>query len=325
MLATIRLDFDPTVRLLGTSVRLETLALAGAVLFALLVAAIGAGRMWAGTDGKHLRRDDLLLIALGAVPGAVVGGRLGYVLIHLDYYRANPNEITDPSTGSAELTLAVVFGVIGAVAVARLLDAPLGRWLHVAAVPTLLLLGLGKLATVLGGGGQGLLVDTNWSTVYLHAGPWESPLANRPAIASQAIEGLLVLAAVLVLIVEPALLRLRLRRWGRIVRPGRAPARRWHVLNGTRRFLLAIALWSVARFMAASTWRDAQVVGQLRAEQVMLVGVFVVSLLGIALMEALDVRRARKARMAAGTPDSKPGTKPDSTTGSKPESTAAVP
>ena len=33
-----------------------------------------------------LRADDLIFIAVGVVPGAVIGGRIGYGLLHLDYY-----------------------------------------------------------------------------------------------------------------------------------------------------------------------------------------------------------------------------------------------
>ncbi len=296
MLATVTLDFDPTVRLLGTSVRWETLAIAAVVLIALVVAALGAGRMRVGEDGKHLRRDDLLLIALGAVPGAVVGGRLGYVLVHLDYYRANPNQITDPNSGSLELTLALVVGTIAAVAVARLLDAPIARWLHVATTPVLLMLGLGKLATVLGGGGQGAFTDSIISTRYIHFGPSESALANRPAIASQVIEGVLVLVVLVGLLLAPAIVRFRVKRWWRLPRPGLAPAHSWRLLTGARRFLLAIALWCLVRFAAATTWRDPTVLGMLRSEQIIVAGLFAVVVLAICMMELVDIRRARLAR-----------------------------
>ena len=121
-----------------------------------------------------LRRDDLILIAFGAVPGAVVGGRLGYALIHFDYYWANPRAVTDPGQGGFDLTLAVVLGTLSAITVARLLAAPVSRWLGVASIPVLLGLGLGKLTMVLGGAGQGSYSDASWATSYVKPGQWGS-------------------------------------------------------------------------------------------------------------------------------------------------------
>ena len=117
-------DFDPALALGDRAIRLETLGLAIAVLAGLLWAALIAGRTpafegWIGTPAHagherasvvpeavaddepwHLRRDDLLFIVLGAVPGAVVMGRAFAVLVHLDYYRAFPQAILDPALGS---------------------------------------------------------------------------------------------------------------------------------------------------------------------------------------------------------------------------------
>jgi prolipoprotein diacylglyceryltransferase len=277
--AVIRLDFDPTVNWLGLTVRLETVAIAGAIFIAFVLAGICAGRTQArldrleGNDDSgqpRLRRDDLILIAFGAIPGAVVGGRLGYGLIHLDYYLANPASLADPSQGGLALALGLLLGVLGGIGVARLLAAPVGRWLHVLSVPLLVGLGLGKLAMVLGGAGQGQYSAVSWATVYVRPGPWDSANPGVPALPSQALEGGLVLLAALLIVVVPAIARFRLRRWRRIVRPGWAPRRDWIVLTGGRRFVTALGLWAVARILAAFTWRDAQILGPLRAEQLVL-------------------------------------------------------
>ncbi len=312
MLATIRLDFDPTTTIFGLSLRLETLALAGAVLVLLLLAAIGAGRKGAGAIAADsearaalpkLRRDDLILIAFGAVPGAVVGGRLDYVLLHLDYYRANTSAIADPAQGGYGLTLAIVLGTFTAVAVTRLLAAPVGRWLGVAAIPVLTGLGLGKLATALGGSGQGDYSTASWATRYVHAGDWGSINPSFPAIPSQVIEGSLILAAVVVVVVPPFLLRLRVRRWGPIVRPGLAPRHDWRYLSGWRRYLTALALWAVVRFAVAFTWRDAAVWGLLGAEQLILLVVTGLTVLALLVLPVARVIRwtwrALAARLAA--------------------------
>jgi prolipoprotein diacylglyceryltransferase len=304
----VRLDFDPTIALAGLTVRLDTLALAGVVLVMLVLAAIGAGRMRAafeaGKDGyapdsARLRRDDLILIAFGAVPGAIVGGRLGYGLIHLDYYGGNPGLLADPARGGLTLTLAVVFGTVGAVAVARLLAAPLGRWLHVASVPLLIGLGLGKLAMVLGGSGQGQFSNSPWATEYVRPGPWGSAGAASPAVPSQALEGGVVLAVAALLLLVPFLARIRLRRWRRLARPGLAPRRRRLMLDGFGRFLTALSLWAAVRFAAAFTWRDAEIAGPLRAEQLVLVGVFVGCAAMLVAAGFLQRRRRRAAAAAA--------------------------
>jgi len=88
------------------------------------------------------------------VPGAVVGGRLGYLLLHADFYAATQGTILDAGQGSLELGVAVLVGTLTGVYVARLLEAPVGPWLHVAAIPTLAALALGKVAMALGGTGQ---------------------------------------------------------------------------------------------------------------------------------------------------------------------------
>ena len=93
--AAITFRFDPLLHLGDWTVRWETLAIAGALLVGLVVAALLAGRsrIGPGRGGPpgpmdHLRRDDILFIAVGIVPGAVPGGRLADVVLHLDYYSA---------------------------------------------------------------------------------------------------------------------------------------------------------------------------------------------------------------------------------------------
>jgi prolipoprotein diacylglyceryltransferase len=303
----IRLDFDPTIALAGLTVRVDTLALAGVILLALILTALGAGRMRSrldkgapdiAPDAARLRRDDLILISFGAVPGAIVGGRLGYGLVHLDYFGSDSGMLTDPAKGGLTLTLAVVLGTIGAMAVARLLSAPISRWLHVAAVPLLVGLGLGKLAMTLGGSGQGQFSDASWATEYVHQGQWGSASAVFPALPSQVLEGVLVLAGAVLLLLVPFLGRVRLRRWRGIVRPTLRPRRRRLLLDGFGRFLTALCLWALARFAAAFTWRDARVAGPLRAEQLLVIGLFA-SCAVILVAAGLWQRRRRNQAAAA--------------------------
>lgn len=264
-LAVIEFALDPVLRLSETSsVRYETIALAGVILVGLLVAARIASTTpsVASVDpAPGLRIDDLVFIVVGAVPGAIAGGRLGYVLDHLEFYKANPGAILDPAQGGLTLTLAVPLGILTGAVIARLLGAPVGRWLHVAALPLLFVLAGGKLVGVLGATGQGTFSDLPWATAYRGAGPWGSLAADIPAHPSQVYEALAVAAAIVLL--------------GVVARRPFSQRR-----DGTVLFA-ALALWAVARFAVASTWRDPVAVGPLRMDQALALGVLAVALAGI--------------------------------------------
>lgn len=255
-IAVIELDYDPIVRVGDAAVRLETLALAAVILVVLILAARIAGRTPAEGDESgafahrpRLRRDDLLFIALGVLPGAVAGGRVGYALLHLDYYVAEPLALLDPSLGSLELSLAVVVGAATGTIVARLLDGPVGRWFHVATLPMLVGLALGKVATALGGDGQGAPTDLPWATAYVGPGPWGSLAPDMPAHPAQLYEAaasMIVLVALLAILAAGGFAR----------RDGQA-------------FLSGLVLWAAGRALVAATWRDAAVVGPLNVGQLL--------------------------------------------------------
>jgi len=254
--AVLAFDFDPLWHLGDGGVRWETAAIAGAIFLSVVLAGVAA-------RSSGLRVDDLLFVILGIVPGAVVGGRLGYVLIHPAFFTTEPGRILDPGVGSLELTLAVVGGALAGSLVALLLDGRPGPWLRVATFPTLLVLGAGKLAMVLGGSGQGLPTSGEPATAYLGAGPWGSLGPAIPSIPSQALEAAatgIVIVAVVVASLIPALRR----------------------ADG-RLFLLAFAGWAFARGIVASTWRDPVVAGPLRAEQV-IAAVVAVGSIALALL-----------------------------------------
>lgn len=238
-IASIVFDFDPLLRLSeGITIRWQTVALVAVIAAGLIVAGLIARR-------EGLRPDDLLFIAVATVPGAVVGGRLGYVLLHLDYYGANRTAVLDPGQGSLELGLAVVGGLLSGSYVAALLGAPLGRWMRTATLPLLLVLGTGKLAMVLGGAGQGQPADLPWATEYAGPGPWGSLAAALPSHPAQAYEGLGTLALLLALI-----LALVTGAFGS--RDGRL-------------FLAGLGGWALIRAGASLTWRDTAVVAGLNA------------------------------------------------------------
>lgn len=273
MPGVLTLAFDPVVRLgESTSVRLETIGLAVVVFVGLLLAARIASVTpgWGGIGAEAgLRLDDLVFTVIGAVPGAIVGGRIGYVLDHLAYYRANPAAVLDPAQGGLSLTLAVPLGLLTGGVIARLLGAPVSRWMHAVTLPLLFVLGAGKLTGVLGGTGQGAPTDLPWATAYIGPGPWGSLAAEVPSHPSQIYEAIavgVVLVVVAMLVRTPAFAR----RNGAIL-------------------YVALLLWAGGRFVVAFTWRDPVVAEPLRTEQLLLLGLGVAALVGL-------LERARTAR-----------------------------
>ncbi len=272
--AVIAFEFDPYLRLDRLAVSWETLGLAVTVLLALVASAMLARR-------RGLRLDDLLYIGLGIVPGAIIGGRIGYVLLHADYYSANPGAIFDAGQGSLQLSLAVVGGTLTGMYVARLIEAPAGRWLHVAAIPLLLAIEGGKLTMAWGGRGQGLPSLDGWATAYLGPGPWGSLAPALPSIPSQILEGLgtgLIGILLVVLLFAGAFAR-----------------------GDGRLFLVGAAGWLVVRFVVAGTWRDPEVLGPLRADQIM----SLVLLIGVAVGWRLWPS-ASTPEVSSGSPDPRP-------------------
>jgi len=260
--AVIDLAFDPVIRFGGLEVRAQTVLLALILLAGLLLAArIGHLTPQPGpyVPPPPLRLDDIPFLVLGIVPGAVIGGRLEYVLIHLDYYLANPAAIVDAGQGGLGLALGVAGGTVGGIVIARLAGAPAGRWMHAGVLPVLFILAAGKLASVLAGEGQGLPSDLAWATTYAGAGPWASLAPDVASHPSQVYEAI----ATTVVIVLVAL-GLRSGAFGH--RDGAA-------------LLTGVALWAIARGVVAFTWRDAAVAGPFRAEHLVL-AVVVVGCLG---------------------------------------------
>jgi phosphatidylglycerol:prolipoprotein diacylglycerol transferase len=274
--AVISLAFDPVVHLGETaSVRVETVLLAGILLVGLLLAArIGHLTPAVGpyVPAPGLRAGDLLFIAVGVVPGALLGGRLGYVLDHLDYYRANPGAIADPGQGALGLTLAVPLGIVTGAIIARLIGAPVSRWMHALAFPLLFVLASGKIATALGATGQGLPSTDWWATAYVGPGPWGSLAPGVPSHPAQVYEAALVTLAIVVLMVLSRI---------------EVVARR----DGAAMYA-ALGLWALVRLGVAGTWRDPVVMGPLRADQLLSILVLVVALAGM-------VERSRAPRIVA--------------------------
>ncbi len=248
-IAVIAFDFDPLLRLGdGLVVRWQTVALAAVVAACLVVAGLLARR-------ASLRADDLLYIAVGAVPGAIIGGRLGQLAVVPEAFQAGPLSLLDPAIGGLELGLGVVGGSLTGAYVGRLLGAPVGRWAHTLALPLLVALGGGKLAMALGGSGQGAPFEAIWSTAYIGPGPWGSLAADLPSHPAQLYEGVGSLALALMLLI------------GGVANGSRAAE--------GRLFLVVVGAWAAVRAAVSVTWRDPAVLGPLPAGGVLAAGIMV--------------------------------------------------
>jgi prolipoprotein diacylglyceryltransferase len=248
-IAAIAFDFDPLLRL-GDDlvVRWQTVALAAVIAACLVVSGILARR-------ALLRADDLLYIAVGAVPGAVIGGRLGQLAVVPEAFAGGPLSLFDPAIGGLELGLAVVGGCLTGAYVGKLLGAPVGGWAHTLALPLLVALGAGKLAMAFGGSGQGSPTDLAWATTYLGAGPWGSLAPELPSHPAQLYEGFATLALAIALLLGGV---------------GERSA-----ANDGRLLVVAVGAWAAARAAVSVTWRDPVMLGPLPAAGVLAVGIVI--------------------------------------------------
>jgi len=273
-IAAIAFDFDPLLRL-GDDlvVRWQTVALAAVIAASLAVSGILARR-------ASLRPDDLLYIAVGAVPGAVIGGRLGQLAVVPEAFSAGPLSLFDPAIGGLELGLAVVGGSLTGAYVGKLLGAPVGRWAHTLALPLLIALGAGKLAMALGGSGQGAPLEAAWATAYLGPGPWGSLAPELPSHPAQLYEGFasLLLASLFVL---------------GLAGPSRA--------SDGRLLIVTLGAWAAVRSVVSVTWRDPAVLGPLPVGGTLAAGIVIGAAVALVVAVAWSHRQARaRARRAAG-------------------------
>src|SRR4051794_19462341 len=189
VLAVIQLGFNPLLQLGPLTIRWQTIGVTVALLAALTIAVLLIPRAATARGGRQPTIDQLLLILVGIVPGAVVGGRIVHVLDFFGAYAAKPLSIIDPTVGSLSLMGAVIGGTLSALYVCRLLRAPADVWAAIATVPLVLVMALGKLAQVLGGAGQGTPFNAPWSTAYVGDGPWVSFAPAVPSHPAQIYEG----------------------------------------------------------------------------------------------------------------------------------------
>ncbi|HET8785303.1 MAG TPA: prolipoprotein diacylglyceryl transferase family protein [Candidatus Limnocylindrales bacterium] len=283
-IAVIAFDFDPLVHL-GSSltVRWQTLALALVVFVCLAATGTLARR-------ARLRADDLLYIAIGAAPGAIVAGRIGYALLVPEAFRAGPASLIDPAVGGLELGLAVVGGLTTGAIVAALLGTSVAHWAHIVTIPLLTAIAAGKLTMVLGGSGQGRFFDGAWATAFLGPGPWISLAPAVPSHPAQVYEAIGAASAAVLIVAAGSL--------------GAFKAR-----DGTR-LLSGIAAWCLARAVVTTVWRDPTIVGPLPAGGVLALLIAAGAVVGALVVGLWLPRRARTRGQAAAPAWPDPETRP---------------
>lgn len=265
-IAVIAFDFDPLLHLAdGLTVRWQTVALAAVVAVCLATAGVIARR-------SGLRPDDLLYVVIGAVPGAIVGGRIGYVLLVPDAFAAGPMALLDPAVGGLELGLAVVGGLVTAWVVATLIGAPARAWAHAIAVVLLVAIAAGKVTMALGGSGQGRPFDGAWATAYLGPGPWVALAPDLPSHPSQIYEAIGTMAVALFVLVATSVGAFRSR-------------------DGMR-LLIGVGGWATVRAIVSTTWRDPTVAGALPLGGV---EALVIAVGGVAALVVLSIWWPRRA------------------------------
>lgn len=311
-LALIAFDFDPLLRLGTMTIRWQTIGVTLGLLAALTVAALmapdvrsqrpffrrsapdlrplfpHAPKVELAKPIHRLRLDDMLLIIAGIVPGAVVGGRLFHALGFWSYYASQPQKIFDPTVGSLSLLGAVLGGILTAAYVARMIEAPVRRWADAAAVPMLIALGLGKVAQLLGGSGQGLPFDGSWAVAFTGAGPWVSANAQIPSHPAQVYEGLWMLAGIPVVLLVAGQ-RLKPLRVHHLVGWADRSAREGALFAG------ALGWFLLGRLLVGYFWRDEAIVGGLNVEQALALISMMVALLTYGVFS-----RRRSASVASG-------------------------
>jgi prolipoprotein diacylglyceryltransferase len=133
-----------------------------------------------------------------------------------------------------------------------------------AAVPLLLAIGLGKIAQLLGGSGQGLPFDGPWAVAFGGGGPWVSTNPDLPSHPSQLYEGLWALVGI------PIVLWLTgPRRPPRSTRVNPWLAFAERAAPEGRLFANALTLFLAGRVVVGFTWRDDSLVGPLNVEQIL--------------------------------------------------------
>ena len=94
----------------------------------------------------------------------------------------------------------MIGGALTAGYLCRQLGGSVGAWADAAVVPLLLAIGVGKVAMLLGGAGQGLAGDGRGGAAFAGHGPWAARTRPTAAYPTQLLEGVWALLGIPVLL-----------------------------------------------------------------------------------------------------------------------------
>lgn len=193
MLNDIYQALDPVAFTIGSlSVRWYGLAYSLGVLFAAFLI-IRVARHWK----LRITPDHVLTIALAAIIGIVVGGRLGYVLFYGEgYYFQHPELILAFSNGGMSFHGGVLGMLVALIVVARVTTIPLMTLGDLIVIAAPVGLFMGRVANFINGELWGAQTTAPWGVVFAGAGA----LPRHPTQLYEALLEGVVLFAVLYLL-----------------------------------------------------------------------------------------------------------------------------
>lgn len=220
-----------------------------------------AGVVLAIREAAHhsISEDDVLYVAIWAVPFALVGARLFHVVDAWRYYANYPLQILAIQEGGLAIYGGLAGGLAGGLIAVRRRALPLWQLLDIAAPSMILGQAIGRIGCFINGDHQGPPTDLPWATSYVHPGNLApDSLPRHPAQLYEMLYDLAIFGLLL-------LLRPRLKRDGLL-------------------FVLYTALYAFGRFWISALREDAPFLMGLKEAQVVSITALLLALpLGVYL------------------------------------------
>jgi prolipoprotein diacylglyceryl transferase len=242
----ITIDIDPVLFAVGPVViRWYGLMISTAIIAGVLLAIREASK-------RGFLEDDILYIALWAIPAALVGARLFHVIDAWDYYSTYPLQIVAFQEGGLAIYGGLVGGLLAGAMAARHKGILSWRLLDIVAPSMILGQAIGRVGCFVNGDHQGPPSTLPWATSYIHPGnlaPDSQP--RQPAQLYELLYDLLLFGLLL-------LIRRRVRQDGIL-------------------FTVYAAVYSFGRFWISALRGDAAFLMGLKEAQVVSVVAFAVT------------------------------------------------
>lgn len=247
MPAGITIDIDPVLFTAGPL----TIRWYGLMISLAIVVGVGLAMREAARRG--IPEDDILYVALWAIPGALLGARLLHVIDGWEYYVTYPLQILAFQEGG----LAIYGGLLGGIATGGFAARRRGllswKLMDIAAPSLILGQAIGRIGCFINGDHQGPPTNLPWATSYVNPRTLApDSLPRHPAQIYELLYDLAILGLLL-------FLRPRLRRDGIL-------------------FLLYAALYSFGRFWISALREDAPFLLGLKEAQVVSVATFLLAI-----------------------------------------------